>query len=170
MEYAIRPARNDEIVLISEIEHLAATLFLQTEHANEVEGLGLPLPFLQQAQQLGQLLVATNEEDIPVGFAAITILDGQPHLHELDVRPEYGRRGIGTKLVSAVSDWSKNHGYDSVTLSTFRDVPWNAPFYERLGFVRMDEEDLPSEMLLLRKTEAEDGLDLSRRVVMKMLI
>ena len=169
MEYAIRPARNDEIVLISEIEHLAATLFLQTEHANEVEALGLSFPFLEQIQQLDSYW-SRQTKKISLSDLQLTILDGQPHLHELDVRPEYGRRGIGTKLVSAVSDWSKNHGYDSVTLSTFRDVPWNAPFYERLGFVRMDEEDLPSEMLLLRKTEAEDGLDLSRRVVMKMLI
>ena len=38
------------------------------------------------------------------------------------------------KLVLQVCDWAAGNGYASVTLTTFRDVPWNMPFYERLGF------------------------------------
>ena len=56
------------------------------------------------------------------------------HLEELDVLPGHGRQGIGTRLVRALCDGARGRGIAAVTLCTFRDVPWNAPFYERLGF------------------------------------
>jgi hypothetical protein len=44
-----------------------------------------------------------------------------------------------------------------VTLTTFRDVPWNAPFYRRLGFEVVDE--LPSGLAAIRAHEAMAGDD-----------
>ena len=29
----------------------------------------------------------------------------------------------------------------TLTLTTFRDVPWNAPYYERMGFVVFEPAD-----------------------------
>ena len=53
---------------------------------------------------------------------------------ELAVTPAHGRRGVGRALVDEVLAWSAAQGLPSVTLITFRDVPWNGPFYEKLGF------------------------------------
>ncbi|MBW4457630.1 MAG: GNAT family N-acetyltransferase [Nostoc indistinguendum CM1-VF10] len=53
---------------------------------------------------------------------------------QIDVAPEHGQRGIGSALVGTVCTWAKQQGYRIVSLSTFRDIPWNAPFYSKLGF------------------------------------
>lgn len=50
------------------------------------------------------------------------------------MHPEHGRRGIGGALVGSVCDWARASGIASVTLTTYREIPWNEPFYRRLGF------------------------------------
>jgi N-acetylglutamate synthase-like GNAT family acetyltransferase len=45
-----------------------------------------------------------------------------------------GRKRIGRQLIACVADHARTLGLTSLTLTTFRDVPWNAPFYARLGF------------------------------------
>jgi ribosomal protein S18 acetylase RimI-like enzyme len=72
------------------------------------------------------------------GYAVAGPLAGHFHLRELSVDPAFGRRGIGTSLVETVIEASRERGFPGVTLTTFRDVPFNAPFYARLGF-----EELP---------------------------
>ena len=44
--------------------------------------------------------------------------------------PAQGRRGVGHALVDEVLAWSAARGLPSVTLITFRDVPWNGPTRE----------------------------------------
>jgi GNAT superfamily N-acetyltransferase len=78
-------------------------------------------------------------EDPPVGFASVGIVDGQAHLWQLAVSPTAGRLGHGTALVNAVCDWARAAGLGAVTLTTFRDVAWNGPFYARLGFRALTE-------------------------------
>jgi len=59
-----------------------------------------------------------------------------------------------------------NAGFSALTLTTFRDVPWNAPFYARLGFVEIAE---PEEHLRLSselENEARAGLKPAQRVAM----
>jgi len=103
----------------------------------------------------------------PVGFALVQMLaDDLPHLEELDVDPSHGRRGVGTALVRAVCKWAAGSGYTMLTLSTFRAVPWNFPFYARLGFEEIPRETLRSELLAVVSEEADRGLDPDTRVVM----
>src|SRR5205807_1162414 len=64
----------------------------------------------------------------PVGFAFLNKLDGHAHLGGLAVHPDYGRRGIGTALLRRSRVWAEEQGYRAITLTTFADVPWNAPF------------------------------------------
>lgn len=170
MEYSTRHARYDELDLLREIEQDASTLFRGTAHESEITASSLSLDFLTERLRSDQLWVAADTDDIPVGFAAITVIDGLAHLYELSVAPAHGRRGIGKRLVLAVCEWAKQNGFSAVTLSTYSDIPWNAPFYERLGFHAINENDLSQEMLALRRREAEDGLNISRRVIMKLLL
>jgi ribosomal protein S18 acetylase RimI-like enzyme len=78
--------------------------------------------------------VALDDLGAVIGFAVACVTDGEGHLDELAVTPAHGRRGIGRALVDEVLDWSAARGLPSVTLITFRHVPWNGPFYEKLGF------------------------------------
>lgn len=54
-----------------------------------------------------------------------------------------------------------------MTLTTFRDVPWNAPFYARAGFRELAAAELSPELAELVREEAARGLDPERRVVMR---
>lgn len=86
----------------------------------------------------GRIWVA-EVDGLPVGYVAATDFGGHVHLDQLSVRPEHGGRGLGTALVDAVVSWARDRQAGSVTLTTFRHVPWNGPWYERRGF-RVDSD------------------------------
>jgi len=103
--------------------------------------------------------------DPPVGFARLEELDGLAHLEQLSVEPAHGRQGIGRALVEGACDWARELGYGAMTLVTFADVPWNAPFYASAGFRRLSH--LTPGLAALREVDRANGLDeLGARIVM----
>ena len=88
-----------------------------------------------------------------VGFALAEELDEMGHLREIDVLQEYGRQGIGRTLIKQVIQWSQNRQYPAVTLTTYRDVPWNCPYYEKLGFRVLEEDELHGKLAERLKRE-----------------
>jgi GNAT superfamily N-acetyltransferase len=122
---------------------------------------------LRHALDAGLLWVA-READAPIGFALVDFLDGLPHLEEIDVHPSHGRRGVGRALVAAVLDWARAAGHAAVTLTSFRDVPWNAPFYARLGFRILEPAELTPGLAEILRDEAARGFDPERRVAMRI--
>jgi GNAT superfamily N-acetyltransferase len=121
---------------------------------------------LEKAQNEGRLWVARADRE-PVGFAHVEMIEpGMAHLEEIDVHPDHGRRGLGTRLVLAVCHWAASCGFGSVTLCTFRDVPFNMPFYSHLGFAVVPPEELSGALRAVVEDETRRGLDRSRRVVM----
>ncbi|MGA8045376.1 MAG: GNAT family N-acetyltransferase [Dermatophilaceae bacterium] len=117
----------------------------------------------------GVLLVAGQPA---VGFAHLLESDGAdlPHWHldQIAVRPSSGRRGIGRMLLRAAMGVALDAGATQLTLTTYADVPWNAPWYQREGFAVVDEADPGREGLRRhRDLERALGLDgLGRRVAM----
>lgn len=126
-----------------------------------------PLEDFRSAQESGLLWVARDPAGTPVGFALVEWLDGEPHLDEIDVHPAHGRRGLGRALVAAVLDWAREAGQRGITLTTFRDVPWNAPFYASLGFRELAPPELGPGLAAALRDEAARGLDPARRVAMR---
>lgn len=107
-------------------------------------------------------------DDVAVGFAQVELIERDTaHLEEIDVDPGHGRRGLGRKLVLQVCDWAAGNGYASVTLTTFRDIPWNMPFYARLGFEIVPRTQLSQALSAIVEDETRRGLDPARRVVMR---
>jgi len=82
--------------------------------------------------------------------------------------PEHARRGLGRALLGAVVAWAEQRGFPSVTLTTFRHLPWNAPFYAAQGFRALPDQHLPAGLARLLAAEAEAGLDPSKRVAMRL--
>ncbi|WP_327086555.1 GNAT family N-acetyltransferase [Nonomuraea sp. NBC_01738] len=107
------------------------------------------------------------EGDPPTGFAMIGEIDGLVHLEQLAVHPANMRQGIGGRLVGAVLDHARALGVPGVTLTTFRDVPWNAPWYARHGFVVLPEQEWGPELRALVEHERTLGLEVAPRVVMR---
>ena len=90
------------------------------------------------------------------GFVHVLELEGHAHLEQLSVLPAFGRRGIGRRLVSAAMAEGRRRGHSKMTLRTYADVPWNAPFYASCGFTRT-EPDTPLLRSLVQ-IEADLGL------------
>lgn len=169
--HQIRPATLADTPLLPAVELAAAALYL-----SQLEVTGLTAEILAEpnsaedfaaAQQSNMLWVAVDEDDKPIGFAMLDEIDQWLHLEELDVLPAYGRRGIGTALVQRVCQLAQAAGYPGVTLATFRDVIWNAPFYQRLGFQIVPPAEQTPGLQALVTRERERGLHTDLRVVMR---
>jgi GNAT superfamily N-acetyltransferase len=149
------------------IERAAAALFPEEDLPRHLVAETKSLDELAEAAREGMLWVAFAPDGRPAGFALVDLVDGTPHLDEIDVHPDHGRRGIGTALIETVCTWAVDCGFAALTLSTFRHLPWNAPFYARLGFAEITEDAWGSGLRALRRSEKAIGLDLARRVFMR---
>jgi GNAT superfamily N-acetyltransferase len=166
--YTIALAEASHLAAIPVIEQAAAATFAMTDLPLHLRYRVTDAEALREAQAAKRLWVALGEAGDPVGFALAENADGQAYLSEIDVHPHHARRGLGTRLVSAVVDWATSKGYDSVLLVTFRHLPWNAPFYERLGFVQMNHDDLGPELREFIDEEAAAGITRANRVGMRL--
>ena len=146
---AVRVGRPDEFADLRRIEFEADRLF-------ESVGIG-PFTNDESENHLEQAALVLVAGDPPVGFICIELVDEHPHIWQLAVHPEHGRQGHGRALVAAACDWARSGRFDAITLTTFRDVPWNGPFYESLGFVPMDT--LAPELSTIREHERSVGDD-----------
>ena len=163
-------ARPEDVEALPEIERLAGLMF-KTYPGD----LGIPEEVYQHptsvdtfvaAQQAGRLWIAAGAGGNPIGFALVRELDGYAHLDELNVLPSHGRQGIGSALLATVCSWAKLAGYPAVTLRTFRDVPWNAPFYRRRGFSVVESATVSKRHVELEASERQRGLRTDIRVTM----
>jgi GNAT superfamily N-acetyltransferase len=145
----IRRARTEELEQLREIEFKADKLF-------EAVGIG---PFVNDEAEnhfvQAALILVVN--DPPQGFVCVELVDGIPHIWQLSVDPAHGRQGLGRALVEAACNWARSEGFDAITLTTYRDVPWNGPFYKSLGFVVLDA--LTPELTAIRQHERAIGDD-----------
>jgi len=164
--YKITAARPNDLPLLPAIE-LAAARLLAGHAPESVLNEATSQEDLKDAQSHGHLWVALAN-DVPVGFAHVEVLDPVvAHLKEIDVLPEHRRHGLGRKLVTTICAWAATAGYRSVTLTTFRDVPWNMPFYARLGFEVIPSEEFSPALFSILHDETRRGLDPTRRVAMR---
>lgn len=165
--FHIRTARPDDLPALPPIERAAAKVFAGLGLIDHLLERTLSLDELGEHQAAGRIWVAADADDRPVGFAVVSLLDGGAHLEELDVHPASGKRGLGRRLVDTVCEWAATQGYAGVTLSTFRDLPWNAPFYARAGFRILESHELGPALRRMRTREDHLGVPIDRRVVMR---
>ena len=170
-ETEIAAAREEDLAVLSNVERRAATMFPPGTLPDGVEGDVLPVAVTREAVAEGRLFVARRVKSAQVvGFVLVAEADGHGHLDEIDVDPDWGRRGIGRRLVERACLWAESKGYFQISLSTFRDIPWNAPFYARLNFVETAPSDLGRDVAKRRAQEEREGFDMSRRCLMVRLI
>ncbi|MEV0822596.1 GNAT family N-acetyltransferase [Nonomuraea rubra] len=154
----VRWAEKSELPALVAIELAADGLFEQV-------GIVFP-PGTTQIEEVHDPAAVLVEGEPPAGFALVGWVDGNLHLEQLAVRPDRMRQGIGGRLMAAVLDHAAASGAPAVTLTTFRDVPWNAPWYERHGFSVLAEEAWGPELRALVRQERDLGIEVAPRVVM----
>lgn len=161
---AIRPARPDDLGKLPAVERAAAALFRNTPYPHLADSSLIS----EEIDLLNDLIwVATDANDEPIGFVIAQAIPGSVFIREIDVDPRYARRGIGAQLIDTVAKWARGHEAPALTLTTFSDVPWNGPYYTRLGFQTLDLATLTPELKRIYQEEADAGLPMAKRIVMR---
>lgn len=156
---AVREAGAEDLVLLPGLEAAADTLL------EGMKGLdALPPPATASELALARHVLVAGKP--PVGFARIEEVDGQAHLEQLSVHPSAAGAGLGRLLVESALQWARKQGYRSMTLCTFAEVPFNAPFYRSCGFEPVHDPE--GRLRDLREHERRLGLDaLGPRMAMR---
>jgi GNAT superfamily N-acetyltransferase len=166
MGSAIRPARIEDIDVLRDIERRAGQSFL----AVGMDAIAHDDP--PSAEDLTEYIngerawVVAHDEDRPTAYVLVDRIDDKAHIEQVTVDPERARLGLGAKLIEHVAEWARANHLDGLTLTTFAAVPWNAPYYQRLGFRTMAPAELTDGLRKVRAREGEQNLDRWPRVAM----
>jgi GNAT superfamily N-acetyltransferase len=156
----IRAVRDDELDELREIERSAGKGFADLGMQAIADDEPPSIDTLRDYQRAGRAWV---HGDPPVGYLIADRVDGCLHIEQVSVRHDHAGRRIGAGLIEHVAGWARA----PLTLTTFAEVPWNAPYYERLGFRRLADAELTEGLRRIRAAEAAHGLDRWPRVAMR---
>ena len=165
----IRPAREDDAELLPDVEQSAGEAFRTIpELAWLADGDNVSAERHRNLIRQGACLVATDDRDRPIGVLSAGIEGDVLHIWELDVRRELQGRGIGRALLEQAVEDAWQRGLAAITLTTFRDVVWNAPFYRKCGFRILKGVEIDERLAALLRSEAEHGMPADRRCAMRL--
>lgn len=102
-----------------------------------------------------------------VGYAIGSVVDGSAHLDQVSVIRSAQGNGVGRALIERVEQWGREQRLSFITLTTFVDVAWNGPYYARLGYVDIPQNELTPGLAVIRANEIANGLDLRPRIAMR---
>ena len=168
MTYRIRPARPSEADAIRVIERAAGQSFATVGYPDVAQHEPTSAAALRDAATDRALFVAvTPADDAPVGFLLCTEIDGDLYVQELAVHPAHAGHRLAVPLLATAGDLARTLGLPALSLTTFRNVPWNAPYYERLGFHVMPDDQIGPSLRLVIARQKAGGLDVANRVAMR---
>ena len=150
---------------IRDIEREAAQRFLGSPEAWIAGDPPAPEALLDARLEDGGLWVACLDGERPVAALRFRPLGDSLYIEQIDVLPAFSGLRLGAALLDWADDLAREAGCAALVLSTFRDIPWNAPWYARIGFEVIGV--LPPELETLRSEHLARGLDESRRVFMR---
>lgn len=166
MNIIIRPTTERDVALLPAIERAAGQRFGDyPELAWLAEADAIPAESHHGYVEKGLSWVALAHGH-PVAFILAEVHPSSLFIVELSVHLDWQGKGIGRQLIARVAEQARTLGLASLTLTTFRDVPWNAPFYARLGFEEVTA--LAPELRRKREEEAEHGLAYGSRCAMRL--
>ncbi|HEY4587558.1 MAG TPA: GNAT family N-acetyltransferase [Brevundimonas sp.] len=163
----VRPTRGTDIGRLEAVERSAATLFRTLPDLAwlaEDRTTGPDVHRTAVAQSLSW--VAVDAADQPIGFLIAAETDADLHILELSVAAEHQGRGAGRALMAAARHEAEVRALQALTLTTFRRVAWNAPFYARLGYAPVTAETAPAYLRDALAAQVEHGL--TDRVAMRL--
>ncbi|BCJ68739.1 GNAT family N-acetyltransferase [Polymorphospora rubra] len=163
----IRTVGVDELEILRDIERAAGACFREVGMAEIADDEPLPVTVLAAYRLAGRALVAVDPADRPVAYLLTDPVDGNVHVEQVSVHPDHARRGIGRALLEDVARRAAADGVPALTLTTFAEVPWNAPYYLRCGFRVLAGERWTPGLREIRRREAGHGLDRWPRVCMR---
>jgi ribosomal-protein-alanine N-acetyltransferase len=108
------------------------------------------------------LVVTEDGADRPIGYAITLVDDPDAYVAEFAIEAGHRRNGHGTALMRAILDRLRQHGFETVRLTTPVDDDRARSFYESLGFEVVDRlpehyDDRPGLALAYRLSKEEQG-------------
>ncbi|RZT83419.1 N-acetylglutamate synthase-like GNAT family acetyltransferase [Pseudonocardia sediminis] len=125
-----------------------------------------PVAVLREFVDDGRAWVVERDGEV-VAYLVAAVVDGCGHVEQASVHPDHAGHRYGAALVEHLASWSRERGHPALTLTTFRDVPWNGPYYARCGFRTLDDDELGPGLRAIRADEAARRLDRWPRVAMR---
>ena len=162
----IRTAQRDELPALQELELAAGVLFREIGMTDVAEHPPPAVEVFERYRADGRLWVSVDDADRPTGFVFVDLVDGCVHIEQVSVHPDHQGHGIGRSLIEYVATWAAGQEVPALTLSTFRSVPWNGPYYARLGFTELPQDAWTPGLLKLQEAETAFGLDPAERIFM----
>ncbi|KJY46310.1 GCN5 family acetyltransferase [Streptomyces sp. NRRL S-444] len=166
----IRAVHIDELPLLQAIERAAGECFRGIGMPEIADDEPLPLDELARYQRAGLAWAAVTEADAPLAYLIADRVDGNLHIEQVSVHPDGARRRIGRSLLDHLAARAAAESIPALTLTTFEDVPWNAPYYARCGFERLADGELSPGLKDIRDREAEHGLARWPRICMRRVL
>ncbi|MGH3974998.1 MAG: GNAT family N-acetyltransferase [Pseudonocardiaceae bacterium] len=163
----IRAARADDLPVLRELERAAGASFRDLGMHAIADDPPPSLAELAVFQHEDRAWVVVDDGDIPIAYLLLDVVDGNAHIEQISVHPDHARQGLGRTLLDTAASWAQERGLAALTLTTYADVPWNAPYYLRLGFQVMTEAQITSGLRRIQEHEAAKGLDVWPRVTMR---
>jgi GNAT superfamily N-acetyltransferase len=171
MSVRIRPGRSGDAPALPDIERDAGRSFLAIPDLAWIAGdQVMSVEAHDVAIANGTLWVAEDAAGAIVGFLTAQPFADALHVWEMAVRTTAQRKGVGALLLAASIDHARRLGLPTVTLTTFREVPWNAPFYGRCGFEVLADDDLSQRLRAVLRQEVDAGLPAARRCAMRCIV
>lgn len=170
MNIILRATTLADTAALPAIERSASQRFLQIPELAWIADDQIISVAQHQAFAAAGLSWLAQADEHPVGFLVAETLDSSLFIAELSLHQEWQGKGIGRRLLDYVAEQARAKGYTSLTLTTFRDVPWNAPLYARLGFELLADETLPAKLRQKKEEEAAHGLAYESRCAMRLML
>ena len=161
----VRAATESDLPHLVALEVEAGQLF-HTVGMSEIADHVPEISSLREALEDDRIWVAHEQSEV-LAYVVAEVLDGNAHVAQVSVTPRHARRAIGRRLMELVESWGRTAGRPATTLTTFRDVPWNGPYYARLGYQELPSGQIGPHLRRVMTHEATlPGIDASRRCAM----
>jgi GNAT superfamily N-acetyltransferase len=160
-------AKQSDLAAMQDIEQAAGRSFREIGMPEIAEDEPLPAEELARYMRDDRAWVAADDADVPAAYLIAGIVDGSLHIEQVSVHPRAAGRKIGRMLLEHAAAYAVAKGIGGLTLTTFAEVPWNAPYYARCGFRVLDESELSPGIRAITDREIAHGLHRWPRVCMR---
>lgn len=159
-----RRADLEDVQSYVDIKRAAAGLYRDLGMSFEVDDERASRDWPEHVQQSSAWV--WEEDDRVAAYLVLRRLSASLHIDQVTVHPDFAGRRIGAKLIEVANDHAVRLGQEQLSLTTFETVPWNAPYYVRLGFTTVPEHALSPEMSRILDEESENSPAGWKRIVM----
>ena len=163
-----RRARNADATVLPTIERSAGLSFRSIAHVAWVADQGVQSAGVHATNIASQPVWIADAGDSAIGFLIAESCGEDLHICEVSVHADWHGQDIGARLIDTAAACAREAGRRSVTLTTSRDVPSNAPCCVRVGFVVEDDRD--ARLARLLDLEAARGFARETRCAMRIAL